>query len=210
MKLVALLSGGIDSPVAVYKFLKLGHEVICVHFVHHTTVGSGIEKKVVKLVKQLKNYGTVKLVIVPFKDIQLEIIKNVPATVRMLIYRRMMLRIAEQILKKESAKHILTGDNLGQVASQTLQNLNAVYASIKTTILTPLLGFDKVDIIKVAKQIGTYDISILPYEDCCSFLVAEHPELRASPGQLAKVEEKLDVQKVVNLGLSNAKLANLN
>lgn len=208
MKVVSLLSGGIDSPVSTYQMLMLGCDVICVHF-HMQTVTGGAENKVVKICNHLKQFGNLKLYSVPFKEIQLELIKGVPAKVRMLAYRRMMLRIANVFLEKENARYFVTGDNLGQVASQTLQNLNAVYHVVSRPILNPLLGEDKNDIMRMAREAGTYEISILPYEDCCSFLVAKHPELRATSVGLDEAEQALDVKGLVQKGVLGARLVDL-
>ncbi len=207
MRVVSLLSGGIDSPVSTYQMLRKGCEVVCVHFYQQTSTSS--ESKVVRICRHLKKFGNLKLYMVPFKDIQLELIKRVPARVRMLVYRRMMLRIANVFLEKENARFFVTGDNLGQVASQTLQNLNAVYSVVSMPVLTPLFGEDKVDIVKIAREIGTYELSILPYEDCCSFLVDPHPELRSTSAQLDEVEKSLDVRSLVQEGVLKAKLVDL-
>lgn len=209
MKVVALLSGGIDSPVAVYRMLKQGCDVVCVHFHSQTSVSAGSQNKVVSLARHLKNYGSVKLYMVPFKDIQLELIKNIPAKVRTLIYRRMMFRIAEKILEKENADALVTGDNLGQVASQTLENISSVHRAVSHRILTPVLGDNKLEIIRVAKEIETYESSILPYEDCCSFLVSPHPELYSWPELLDNAEKNIDVEALVKKGFENAKLVDL-
>ncbi|HLF54563.1 MAG TPA: 7-cyano-7-deazaguanine synthase [Candidatus Nanoarchaeia archaeon] len=208
MKVISLLSGGLDSPVAVYMMLKQGCDVVAVHF-HQQTSTNGAQNKVVKLVKYLKKFGNLKLYLVPFKDIQLELIKHVPAKVRMLVYRRFMFRIAELILKKESANALVTGDSLGQVASQTVENLVAVYSSVKSKIFTPLLGENKKDIVKTAREIGTYDLSILPYEDCCSFLVSPHPNLKSSASVLENCEQALDVESLVRKGFEGSRLADL-
>jgi len=209
MKVVALLSGGIDSPVAVYRMLKQGCEVILVHFHSQTSTAVGSQNKVISISKQLKNFGKVKLYMVPFKDIQLELIKNIPAKVRTLIYRRMMLRIAERILEKENADFLVTGDNLGQVASQTLENINSVHCAVSHKILTPVLGDNKLEIIRVSKDIETYELSILPYEDCCSFLVSPHPELYSIPEALDRVESNIDVGALVKKGFESAKSVDL-
>ena len=209
MRVVCLLSGGIDSPVAAYMMLKKGCEVVCVHFHQQTATSAGAQNKVIRICKHLKQFGNLKLYMVPFKDIQLELIKSIPAKVRMLVYRRMMLRIAEVFLEKENAHFFVTGDNLGQVASQTLPNLNAVYSVVSKPILTPLFGEDKKDIMRMAREVGTYELSILPYEDCCSFLVDPHPELRATSVELDAVEKSLDVRSLVQEGVLKAKLVDL-
>jgi tRNA uracil 4-sulfurtransferase len=189
-KAVALLSGGIDSPVASFMSMKRGMKVVFVHVLNKTMTG-GREgaAKIGKIVSQLaKIQGKSKLYIVPFEEIQKTIITQIPAEYRMIIYRRFMLRIAEVIAVKEKAKGIITGDSVGQVASQTLDNLKCVYDVASLPILPPLIGMNKEEIITIAKQIGTYELSILPYPDCCSFMLAKHPETRANIEKIEKLE----------------------
>ncbi len=178
MKLLCLLSGGIDSPVAAYLMQNQGCEVVLVHFQPANASG---DHKIIQLAQVLaKHKGKpIKIYLVPFKSIQYELIKTVSAQYRMIAYRRAMLRIADLIKEKESAEGIITGDSLGQVASQTVENLHCIYSATKTQILTPLIGTDKKDIMNLAKKIGTYELSIIPYEDCCSFLNAPHPVTKA-------------------------------
>jgi len=209
MKLVSLLSGGIDSPVASYLMLRQGVELIAVHFHHQTPDKLGVENKVVQLCEQISRFSShpLKLYLIPFKDIQLALIKAVPATHRMVVYRRFMLRIAEQILVKEGAEGFVTGDNLGQVASQTLDNITVIYNATARKMLTPLLGADKVDTIKLSKEIGTYEISIIPYEDCCSFLIAKHPVTRAKLGDVQNMEANVaNPEELITKSVENAKI----
>lgn len=196
MKLVSLLSGGIDSPVASYLMLKQGVELVAVHFHHQTPDKLGVENKVIQLCEKIAPFGKkpIKLYLIPFKDVQFALIKAVPATHRMIVYRRFMLRIAEKILDKEGAEGFVTGDNLGQVASQTLDNITVIYKATKQRMLTPLLGADKVDTVKLSKEIGTYEISIIPYEDCCSFLIAPHPVTHARLEDVEKMESNVPNQ----------------
>jgi len=201
------MSGGIDSPVASYLMLKQGAEIIAVHFHNETPGKLGVQNKVVKLCEKLSETGSVKLYLIPFKDIQMELIKTIPADYRMIIYRRFMFRIAEKILEKEKAVAFVTGDNLGQVASQTLDNITVIYKATKQKILTPLLGNDKVDTVKLAREIGTYEISIMPYEDCCSFLIAKHPMTRAKLADVEKLETAVKNQEeMINKAAENAKI----
>ncbi|HSU72722.1 MAG TPA: 7-cyano-7-deazaguanine synthase [Candidatus Binatia bacterium] len=209
MKLVSLLSGGIDSPVASYLMLKQGVELVCVHFHHQTPDKLGVENKVVQLCQQLATFAKhpIKLYLIPFKDVQFALIKAIPATHRMVVYRRFMLRIAEKILEKEGAEGFVTGDNLGQVASQTLDNITVIYQATKQRMLTPLLGADKVDTVKESKKIGTYDISILPYEDCCSFLIAQHPVTHARLADVEKMEATVpNPEEMITHAVENAKI----
>ena len=195
MKVVVLLSGGIDSPVAAWRMINLECEVILVHFHNYTTTSTAVKEKIVKIAEVLsEKHPKLKLYLVPFKEIQTEIIKFVPSKLRMIVTRRMMLRIASKILEKEKADALVTGDNLAQVASQTLENINAIYKVTNHPILTPLLGENKDEIIKTSKKIGTYELSILPYSDCCSFLVDKHPETRAKLEKIEEVEKILEIK----------------
>lgn len=207
MKLVILMSGGIDSPVAAWQMINLDCKVILVHFHNYTTNETSVKEKIVKLTEVLSKYQPkIKLYLVSFKDVQTEIIKFIPSKLRMIITRRMMLRIASKILEKEKADALVTGDNLAQVASQTLENLNVIHKATEHPILTPLLGENKLDIIKIAEKIGTYKLSILPYSDCCSFLIDKHPETRAKIEQITDVEKNLRVENLVEKSLKNLEI----
>lgn len=190
MKLLCLLSGGIDSPVAAYLMQKQGCEIVLVHFQPANQNG---DNKIIKLAQVLAAHSgkPVKLYLVPFKQVQYELIKHVDASYRMLAYRRAMLRMADMIKQQEHAAGIITGDSLGQVASQTVENLHCIYSVTKTLLITPLLGMDKKEIIVISKKIGTYEISILPYEDCCSFLISPHPATKAKKQVVEQQEPDL-------------------
>lgn len=196
-KLISLISGGIDSPVASYMMMKRGAKIIFVHF-KNRTIESGIgEDKIKKLAKILSSFqGRSKLYIAPFEAFQREIIAKVPAKNRMIIYRRTMFRISEMIAKKEGTKGFVTGDSLGQVASQTLENINAIYKAASFPIFAPLIGFNKQETIDLAKSIGTYETSIFPYQDCCSFLIAKHPETKANLSEIIGQEKNLEIDKL--------------
>lgn len=192
-KIIASLSGGIDSPVASFLMMKRGCKIIFVHFCGRTTEKS--LAKIEEIVKQLsKIQHRSKLYIVPFDKIQDEIIKKIQSKSRMIIYRRFMTKIINEIAKKEKALAIATGDSIGQVASQTMKNLNCIYGSSGIPILTPLIGMNKEEIINIAKQVGTYKYSILPYPDCCSYMIAKHPETRAELKDILKSERKIKNQ----------------
>jgi len=207
MKVVVLMSGGIDSPVAAWHMINIECKIILVHFHNYTTTSTAVKEKIVKIAKVLSQYQPkIKLYLVPFKEIQTEIIKFIPSKLRMIITRRVMLRIASKILEKEKANALVTGDNLAQVASQTLENINAIYKVTNHPILTPLLGENKDEIIKTAKKIGTYELSILPYSDCCSFLVDKHPELKAKLEQVEEVEKNLKINELVNNAFKEAEV----
>lgn len=200
-RVVALLSGGIDSPVAAATFLQKGIEVVLVHFQNLTRQQESVQGKIQRLAEQLSKLGKVKLYIIPFKDTQFAIIKAVPAEYRMIVYRRMMFRIADRIKELEQADALVTGDSLGQVASQTLENMRTIYAATKSIVLHPLLGKDKREITDLAKTIGTFDISSLPYEDCCSFMIARHPATKSRVEEVERYEHNLDIPALVQAAL---------
>ena len=204
-KAITLISGGIDSPVASFLMMKRGSKAVFVHFQNKTQMTIAVQDKIEQVIEQLSLVqGKSKLYIVPFGDIQKAIIRQVPSKQRMLVYRRLMLRIAEKICDKEKAKALVLGDSLSQVASQTMENLGAVYSVASKLILCPLIGMNKLETTNLAKRIGTYEPSILPYPDCCSFLIAKHPETKATTKQLDKCEKDLDVDKLVSSAVRGA------
>jgi thiamine biosynthesis protein ThiI len=176
--------------------MKRGCEVILSHFFNSTIHSAEVRKKILLLAEKLAEFHPIKLYMVPFEDIQMEIIKIVPSKLRMVVYRRSMMRMANLIAEKEKAKAIVTGDSLSQVASQTLENLNVIHSASNRLVLSPLLGFDKEEIIQKAKEIGTYEISILPYEDCCTLMVAKHPETRARVEQISQYESFEEMEEL--------------
>jgi len=193
MKLISLLSGGIDSPVATKLMMKKA-EIVITHF-HHKNKST---KKIEDIVKVLKEYQKeVKLYLLPFDHLNKEVIMNVPAQYRMIIYRRGMLKISEKILEKEKANGFVTGDSVGQVASQTLENMNVIYKATKYPIIAPLVGLCKEDIIKLAKKIGTYEISIRPYAECCTYMIAKHPRTKAKIEEVNDFEKEIDWNKII-------------
>ncbi|MAG08739.1 tRNA 4-thiouridine(8) synthase ThiI [Candidatus Woesearchaeota archaeon] len=206
-KVVALLSGGFDSPVAAYLMMKRGCEVILVHFHNKNQASSSVEDKIMKLAEQLSKYQVkTKLYIVPFEKLQKEIIMKVNSKLRMLVYRRFMLKIASKVAELNKAKFLVVGDSLSQVASQTFENLEVTYTGLDKHVLSPLIGLDKKEIIEVAKRIGTYEISAMPYGDCCSYFLAKHPALRADVKVLRENESLFDVDKLVEDAIKKAKL----
>lgn len=191
-KLLAFLSGGLDSPVAAWSMLRRGARVACVHFWNRTHEGPAVLEKVQDLCRVLAwAGGEVPLLVVPFEECQRAIVAAVPATVRMLVYRRAMLRIGAALAPREKALGFVTGDSLGQVASQTAENLRTIHAAASLPIYAPLVGSDKVEIVERARRIGTFEISIRPHVDCCSFLLAPHPETRSHPDTIARLEEPI-------------------
>jgi thiamine biosynthesis protein ThiI len=203
-KVLCLLSGGIDSPVAAFRMLRRGCQVRFVHYhsFPHTTAES--QEKVRRIVGLLGRYQLQgKLLLVPFAEIQREIVAYAPPPLRVVLYRRFMVRIAEALARKERASALITGDSLGQVASQTLENLRVVSAAAtEIPIFRPLIGDDKTDIIRMAREIGTYDISILPDQDCCTLFVPRHPETGATADQVARAESLLDLPRLIDAALA--------
>jgi thiamine biosynthesis protein ThiI len=207
-KVVSLLSGGYDSPVAAYLMMKRGCSVILVHFQNRLQITDIVEDKVVRLGRRLAAFQTAtQLYIIPFEDIQREIIMKVPSQLRMLIYRKFMIHISAKIADLNGARFLVTGDSLSQVASQTFDNLAATYHNSPKHILAPLIGLDKREIMDIAHKIGTYEISVLPYGDCCSFFIPRHPELHASPRELKRLEDLFDIPALTNTVVAQAKIS---
>ena len=187
---VALISGGLDSPVAAWRLQRRGCALVVAHFRNETLAGGpALDRKIRDLCAVLaRGQATVRLWCVRFGDLQRAIVAHVPDRFRMLVYRRVMLRLAERIAVREGAGGLVVGDSLGQVASQTLDNLRVVWGVAGLPVLAPLIGHDKSEIMAEARRIGTHDISIRPHEDCCSYLVPAHPEIAADPADLDAVE----------------------
>lgn len=190
---VVLFSGGIDSPVAAYTMMKRGMSVVLVHL-YNSSINRDFAK-IKDLARQLSRYqGYTKLYLIDLEEFQRHAIAEVPADYRMIIYKRQMIRSAGLIAAEEDAKALVTGDSLGQVASQTLDNINAIYDASPLPLLPPLIGMDKEEIIKVGRKIGTYDISIEEYCDICSFLIAKHPQTKGKRSEVAKLESRLPLE----------------
>lgn len=208
MKAVSLLSGGIDSPVASILMAERGVEIVLVHFHNHTIQKHNVENKVERLADgiSLQTKNTVKLYLVPFKEVQDAIIQSTPAEYRMIVNRRAMFYLAEEIRKKEKAEAFVTGDNLGQVASQTLPNMLLLHKTVNVPVLTPLLGMDKKEIVEMAKKYETYELSVLPYSDCCSYLVAKHPKTKAEEEKILEFEAGIKFNELVPKIVEEAKV----
>ena len=195
---VTLLSGGIDSPVSTYMIAKRGVHLIPVHFFSFPYTSQQAKDKVIELGRQLTEYcGKMTMEVVPFTHIQEEIRDKCPEEYFTLIMRRFMMRIAEQIAQRSNAKAIVTGENLGQVASQTMEAMASTQAVMTLPILQPLIGMDKEEIVERARQIGTFETSILPYEDCCTVFTPRHPRTRPKISEVERAESKLDVDALV-------------
>jgi len=190
---VALLSGGIDSPVAAWMMAKRGVEISAVYFHSPPYTSERAKQKVMDLASIVGQYtGGLKLYVVPFTELQLYLLENVPEDKLTIFLKRAMMRTAERIALKENADGLITGDSVGQVASQTMQGLNAISAVCDMPVLRPLAGMDKQEIVDLARKIETFETSILPYEDCCTIFVAKHPETRPKTSVINKIESKLD------------------
>ena len=193
-----MLSGGIDSPVSSYMIAKRGVRLIPVHFFSFPYTSELAKEKVISLAKELTAYtGRMTLQIVPFTHIQEEIRRACPEEYFTLIMRRFMMRIAEDIAAHNECKAIVTGENLGQVASQTMEAMACTQAVTHLPVLQPLIGMDKRDIVKIARDIGTFDTSILPYEDCCTVFTPRHPKTRPTVAEVAEAEAALDIDALV-------------
>ncbi|MEM2713966.1 MAG: tRNA uracil 4-sulfurtransferase ThiI [Candidatus Pacearchaeota archaeon] len=209
-KALALLSGGIDSAVASFLAMKKGFELIFLHFHNYPSNDYKIiDEKIISLVKKLNDFQLrSKLYIISFVDAQKEIIKAIQPKYRMMCYRWLMFKIAEVIASKEKAKVLVSGDSLGQVASQTPENLSLIIKSSSLPIFMPLLTFDKAETIELAKKIGTYEISIMHYADCCSFMIAKHPATKLKQELFDKIIKKIKAKakKLVAESIKNARV----
>ena len=206
-KVVSLISGGIDSPVATYRMLKRGCKAVFVHFHGRPYLSRVSEEKVQDIVKLLTSYQLhSRLHLVPFGEIQSQIVVNSPPSIRVVLYRRLMLRIAEKIARQEEAWGLVTGDSLGQVASQTPENIAVINQATTMPILRPLIGMDKIEITQQAEAIGSFETSIEPDQDCCTLFVPKHPRTRCDLPSILKVEENLDIPNLIQQGLQGAEL----
>ncbi len=202
--MISLLSGGIDSPVASFKIIKRGAKCIFLHFHAYPTTSKQSIEKVKRIVKKLSFFqGESFLYLISFDKIQKEIMINTEEKMRVLLYRRFMFRIAEKIMNIEKAKAIVTGESLGQVASQTVENIRVAESAVDCLVLRPLSGFNKNEIIKKAEEIETYKISILPEDDCCVRFLPQKPEIKGKILDTEKEEKRLDIEKLVNEALNS-------
>lgn len=209
-KIACLISGGIDSPVAAYRMIKRGCRACFIHFSGRPLVSRASEDKVRELVQTLTAYQYAsQLYVIPFGEIQREIVVNTPPPFRVVLYRRMMVRIAQALARQERCWGLVTGDSLGQVASQTPQNLVVIEEAAELPILRPLIGMDKREIIDESRHIGTYETSIEPDQDCCKLFVPPHPSTKTRLEDLLRVESLLDVAALVKRGLEKAECSTL-
>ena len=201
-RVVALLSGGIDSPVAAYRLMRRGAEVVLVHFHPFPLLSGASREKAKALAERLARFQhRLRLHLVPFSEVQRHIIVEAPTAYRVVLYRRYMLRIAEAIAREEGALALCTGDSLGQVASQTMENLHAVNQAATLPVFRPLIGWDKEEIVAEAQRIGTYATSILPDEECCTLFAPKHPVTRARLEVVLETEARLPTEELLALAL---------
>ena len=199
-----LLSGGIDSPVAGWMALKRGVKIEALHFHSPPFTGEGAINKVLDLCQQLAAYGQkITLHLAPFTEIQQEIMSRCPRPLLITLMRRVMFRIADRLAQKRKITVLFTGESLGQVSSQTLENLVAINEVTALPVLRPLIGFDKEEIVEISREINTYPISIRPFEDCCTLFIPRHPATRPTLDQLARAEKKIALEELITRCLEN-------
>ncbi|PGM49577.1 tRNA uracil 4-sulfurtransferase ThiI [Bacillus sp. AFS053548] len=203
-KVMLLLSGGIDSPVAAYMLLKRGVSIEAIHFESPPFTSDRAKQKVIDLASKLTRYcRRVTLHVIPFTEIQKAIHKEMPASYTMTIMRRVMLRIAEGVSVDRKALALATGESLGQVASQTLESMHTINEVTNYPVLRPLLAMDKLEIMDIAKKIDTYDISIRPYEDCCTIFTPANPTTKPKRDKVARYESRFDFTELINEAVVN-------
>ncbi len=206
-----LLSGGIDSPVAGYMMAKRGLSLCAVYFHAHPYTSERAKDKVVELARLVSRYsGPIRLYVVPFTQIQLDIYEKCPHDQLTIIMRRAMMRIAEKIAVKEEAEALITGEALGQVASQTLKSLACTNAVCTMPVFRPVIGFDKDDIVEISRKIGTFETSILPYEDCCTIFVAKHPVTKPNIKNIIESEKHLpDLDEQIDIAVRDSEIISI-
>ena len=205
--MTCLLSGGIDSPVASWRMMKRGCEIIFVHFHGSPFLSRASAEKALDLVEILNQYQiNSKVYLVPFGELQKQIVLSTRPEHRVILYRRFMLRIAELISNKEKVSSLVTGESLGQVASQTLTNISTIQNAVEMPILRPLIGMDKEEIIKQAKEINTFEISIEPDQDCCTLFVPKHPSVSSKLFVIKNIEKKLPIDEMIKKVLEKVEI----
>ena len=198
-----LLSGGIDSPVAGHMIAKRGVEINAVNFFSYPYTSDRAKEKVIELASIIARYTSkINLYIVPFTDIQLQIREHCPEEHMTLLMRRFMMRISERIARQTKSVALITGESVGQVASQTLAALDVTNAVIDMPVLQPLIGMDKIEVIDRSREIGTFETSILPYEDCCTVFTPKHPTVNPRRANIEKSESRLDVDRLIEEAMS--------
>jgi len=202
-RLACLLSGGIDSPVAAYRMMRRGCSVLLIHFHSYPILSRASQEKVREIAALLtKHQHRARLILVPFGDLQQQVVLAIPAELRVVIYRRLMLRIAERFARKWHARALVTGEVVGQVASQTLENMTTIAEATSLEILRPLVGMDKDEITAEARAIGTLPISNIPDQDCCTLFTPRFPATRATRDQVTRAESALPIDEMVRSAVS--------
>lgn len=205
-----MLSGGIDSPVAGYLMAKRGMTISAIHFHSYPFTSVQAKEKVLTLAKKLTDYlGNIKVYIVPFTDIQVAIHENCHEELMITIMRRFMMRISQKIAEQISAGAIITGESLGQVASQTLESITSSNSVVTMPVFRPLIGFDKDDIVKIAQKIDTFDTSVLPFEDCCTVFLPKHPVIKPKMHIVKKAEEALNVDELIENAIKHVEIVDV-
>ena len=208
---VSLLSGGIDSPVASWMVAKRGVALEMVHFFSYPYTSPEAKEKVLELARLLTPWcGRLTVHVVPFTAIQEELRRSCPEELFTVLMRRFMMRIAQEVANRCGAKALVTGECLGQVASQTMEALRCTGAVVDLPVLRPCIGMDKEEIVQVARKIGTFETSILPYEDCCTVFTPRHPRLRPMPGEVEAAEQALDVGAMVKAAVDGIERVQVN
>ena len=206
-KACLLLSGGIDSPVAGFMIAKRGVELCCVHYHSFPYTSERAKEKVLELARILSEYcGKMRVYIVPFTEIQMQIHEKCPENFTTLIMRRYMMRIAEILAKKDGAQALITGESIGQVASQTMEALGCTDEVVSMPVFRPCVGMDKSEIIERAEKIGTMETSSLPYEDCCTVFTPKHPATHPRKELVRRAEEKLDTQALIDAAIEGTEI----
>lgn len=206
-KAMLLLSGGIDSPVAAYMMAKRGLNIACVHYHSFPYTSELALQKVIDLATKLHPYiPSIELYVVPFTDIQYAIHEHCPQEYMITIMRRFMMRIAERLAKSQKCGAIITGESLGQVASQTIESINASNSVVSMPVFRPLIGNDKEEIITISQKIGTFDISIRPYEDCCTVFLPKNPIIHPRLQDVINYEQRLDVDNLIDAAIAGVEV----
>lgn len=206
-RVICLLSGGIDSPVAAWRLMRRGCRVLFVHFHSYPILSRASQEKVREVAKLLARFQLhSRLYLVPFGEIQQQIVLAVAPPLRVVIYRRFMMRIAERIAGHARARALVTGEVVGQVASQTLENMTSINSVVKMPVLRPLVGMDKEEIVAEAERLGSYSISIIPDQDCCTLFTPRHPATRAKEADVLRAEATLPVEDIIEKAVTAAEV----
>ncbi|HYK65649.1 MAG TPA: tRNA 4-thiouridine(8) synthase ThiI, partial [Patescibacteria group bacterium] len=209
-RVACLMSGGIDSPVAAYRLMRRGCAVLLVHFHSYPILSRASQEKVRELATLLTRYQQrTRLMLVPFGDVQQNVLLTIAPELRVVMYRRLMMRIAEKLARRWHARALVTGEVIGQVASQTLDNLTTIGQAAKLQVLRPLVGMDKDEITAEAQRIGTFPISIIPDQDCCTLFTPKHPATHVTLRQIEEAETSLPIEELVDSAIAATEVEDL-